>query len=681
MPTNTLSIILLLLFIAIPAGAVTPSQVLVLYNADWREDHPQTWPGQDSREIAEHYVRMHTDPESREKPYILGLSCNHGIKVLDEARHLNESHLPEKSNDNTAGVELAKRRWLVGDDDVDHALRDSRLVEFTLPGGPEGWNRETLQLEIDPDDGEAIPIVTNGLVVAKGQVAGNSGKDWTIRLNAQSFVRGGLVVKASCEDVEGKRHDWSARYLDIADVKYSRTGSDGVRDDQHFLEDVAIPVKAFLEDPDNALPDGTLLKDHILYIVVSYGLPRTTVARYGISRGVTNKLNDHGYIIDFGQRLQLLYYDEEQVMGAEPKPHRFAGKGPFTDFLLRAPQAWPMFGAEANPFVHPLAYEDKKAPLDKIPAGPEFSVKNRKNFPQRHLYFVMRIDAPDPLTARGLIDRAAYATRFGSPTMGVVPGHEYPKSLERVGRLASSKAGTWLLEKDVRHLYYGGQGKNRLELFRLPPGDGFFNTETSYLPGGIAGTVISHNGWKKGEMIQDLARGVTATVGAAMVYRGAPHIHNQSWWDDEVFYPALYRGKTLGEALLMNQVHLGWIATFVGDPLYRLPLDPRKTGAGPIFDPETDVRIRVEQDKEGSLQVWLLVDLGSTPDVPQVAQLRAESEDGLTVACQTFEARPSVKLGEVGEACDARWKVEVIAPFGKSFSANVMIDCDGNEPL
>jgi len=561
MPKRNLLIILLLLLIAFPAGAVTSSQVLVLYNADWREDHPLTDTGQDSREIAEHYVRMHTDPKIGEKPYILGLSCNHGIKVLDEARHLNESHLPEKSNDNTAGVELSKRRWLTNDDDEDQALRDSRLVEFTLPGGPEGWNRETLQLEIDPDDGETIPIVTDGLVIAKGQVAGNSGKDWTIRLNAQSFIRGGLVVKASCEDVEGKRHDWSARYLDIADVKYSRTGSDGVRDDQHFLEDVAIPVKAFLEDPDNALPDGTLLKDHILYIVVSYGLPRTTVARYGISRGVTNKLNDHGSIIDFGQRLQLLYYDEERVMGAAPKPHRFAGKGPFTDFLFRAAQAWPLYGQEANPFLHPQVYQKNKGGLDSLQKPLAFTGENRKKqSPAKFLYFSMRIDGADAAQAKALIDKAVYASASGMPR--VDDNAPVPEEL------AGSKVARFLWDKGYRHIYLPkGRGGHRLQFGTVEE-----NGNRSFLPGGIACQVISHNALDSegAEVYTFLSQGVTITAAAAKLYRGAPHIHDKSWWDDEILYPLMTQGQTVGSALLANQIHLGWITSFIGDPLLRI---------------------------------------------------------------------------------------------------------------
>ena len=39
----------------------SPDQVLVLYNADWHKDVDGSEPGQDSKEVAEYYVRMHTD--------------------------------------------------------------------------------------------------------------------------------------------------------------------------------------------------------------------------------------------------------------------------------------------------------------------------------------------------------------------------------------------------------------------------------------------------------------------------------------------------------------------------------------------------------------------------------------------------------------------------------------------
>ena len=650
--------------------AVSPSQVLVLYNADWTNDAPLTAPGQDSKEIAEHYQRMHTDPATGEQPYLLGLKCRHGLRVIDELRHLNESHLAEESSDNAAGVTLNKRRWLTDTKATDRALRDSRLIEFTLPGGPDGWRFHTLQLSLKPDDGPSIRVVQDGQVLAKGQAASNHGNDWTLRLDGKKFTSGALTVEASCETIDGKRHDWQARYVDADDVHFSPAGRDGVRDDRNYLEDVEEPLKAFLEDPANARPDGTLLKDHILFIVVSYGLPRSASATWGIARGVTNSLSDHGTVIDFGQRVQLIYYNEARVMGIEPKSHRFAGKGPFSDFLLRAPQAWPLFGLGGNPFAHPRAYQKKTAPFEASSVHVEFNPVNRRKFADRHLYFVARVDGADPLQARGLIDRAVYASSFGGVGMGQLEGHDYPQSQARVGKLAGSKTGVWLWEQGVRHL---NASRNRLEFFHLPPGDGFFNADPVYLPGGVGGTVISHNGWSRGEMVQDLARGVTGTVGTAKLGNGAPHIHNQSWWDDEILYPALFKGVSLGESLLMNQVHLGWIATFVGDPLYRLPTVPRRAEEGPRFDPARDVAILTVKGE--NKDVWLTVDLGSTAAAPRVAQLRAVAEDGRAVVCPTFEARPYVKLGRAKDVCGGQWRVEVIDPFGKRWTESVPVDC------
>ena len=101
-----------------------PDQVLVLYNADWEIDADGSDPGQDSREVADYYVKMHTDPVSGKKPYVLGLSCKH------REQHLNQWVIAEDSQDNKNGFVYmqAKARGPISD----QWLRDSRQVEIVL---------------------------------------------------------------------------------------------------------------------------------------------------------------------------------------------------------------------------------------------------------------------------------------------------------------------------------------------------------------------------------------------------------------------------------------------------------------------------------------------------------------------------------------------------------------------
>ena len=101
----------------------SPDQVLVLYNADWRKDVDGSEPGQDSKEVAEYYVRMHTDRITGKKPYLLGLRCVHREK------HLNQWVIREKSQDNKDGIVFVGKgkgpkagEW----------ARDSRHVEIVI---------------------------------------------------------------------------------------------------------------------------------------------------------------------------------------------------------------------------------------------------------------------------------------------------------------------------------------------------------------------------------------------------------------------------------------------------------------------------------------------------------------------------------------------------------------------
>ncbi|WP_025321601.1 hypothetical protein [Deferrisoma camini] len=638
-----------------PAGAgVRPSQVLVLYNADWSGDAPLTDPGPDSREIAELYVARHTDPATGERPYLLGLRCRHRMG------HLNGPHLVEESRDNGAGVVLrGEGRAAAPAGEV----RDSRLVELVLPKTEAGWRFDTLRVVLWPEKGDPVVVVDRGRSRFPKRVSVQEEGKWNVRLNGRSFLTGPLTAEASIEDTTDKVHTWTARYADILDVSCSRTGADGVPDDRNFEEDVAEPVRRFLEDPANARPDGTLLKDHVLFLVVCYGLPKTAAATYGIARGVTASRGDHGPAVSLEQRLQLLYYDVEGALGFVPRPHRFNGRNPFTAYLFRAPQAWPLYGKRVNPFLHPLAYKKDKGSLDALPDPLRFTPQNRARFPGRHLYFAMRVDGTTPLEARGLIDRAVYAIRYAGPAMGVLSGVTLSKNEERVGSVDRNRAGVLLWARGYRHVYYRYTSSQRLALFTLRPGSGFWNQTDVYLPGGVQGTVISNNGWNRrtAAMVRALARGVTVTVGAARVYNGAPHIHDKSWWDDEILYPLLLRGYTVGEALLANQMHLEWITTFVGDPLYRLPSEPEPDTRPPSIA-SGGVRTYRYLTEEGKKALWVAVDLDQTRG-PEVAQMRLTAGDQ-TAVCQTFEARPYVSLLRTDAVDRGPWKIELLDPYG-----------------
>ncbi|MDF1553848.1 MAG: hypothetical protein P1P84_12330 [Deferrisomatales bacterium] len=641
-------------------------QVLVLYNADWTDDAPLTDPGQDSKEVAEHYVRMHTDPATGEKPSVLGLRCVHG------AGHLNQHHLAEGSTDNGSGVVLRRGGRVLGSAGE---MRDSRAMEFTLPKNEAGWRFETLRLELKPNQGDPLFLVEAGQSAAGKAVAVQPEGDWNVRADARRFRTGRLLARARCLDGNGEEQRWEAEYQDVLDISCSRTGADGVRDDQNFLDDVETPVKAFLEDPANARPDGTLLKDHVLFLVVAYGLPRTAVAAYGIARGITELRSNHGAIIDLGQRLQVMYYDLEGVQGFAPKPHRFKSEGGFSDYLFRAPQTWPLSSSRANPFAHPLVYAKEKGALDQLPEPVPFTGENRGRFPGKFLYFSTRVDGLTPLEARGLVDRAVYASLYGGPQMGILNGRDYPETEAKLGKThyVGRQVGRWLWDRGFRHLRVNGGSRGLVWLDYLLPDEGFLNSTPVFLPGGISGTVRSNNSWnrKDGPLVLDLARGATVTAGAAQSYGGAPHIHDKSWWDDEILHPFLSRGRSVGEALLMNQVELAWITAFVGDPLCRWPSSGAPDECPPEFDPDRDVHVRTHKSRNGERAVWLQIDLDSTPARPETAQLRAISDDGREALCQTFEARPYLVMGKAEEVCDRMWSLEMLDPFGNRFRTSV----------
>jgi len=646
------------------AVVVAPSQVLVLYNAAWRSPLPGH--AQESLAVARHYVRMHTDPVSGEKPYLLGLDCP---ALLPE--RLGDWRLGEGSGDNESGVVVRD----AGSGALRDAggLRDGRLVELILPEDGAPWDLQTLALELEP---EAFPsrlaLVRDGTSLHPDKVVVQRQGDWHVRALGSALVRGPFRAHARCRDAAGEMHEWTASYADFRDVLASTTGVDGVRDDQRYLDCVERPVKAFLEDPANARPDGTLLKDHILFLAVCYGLPRTVATPCGVATGITEQLRNFGSEIDFGQRLQIMYYDLDSTLGVKVSSMRFASgrkAGGFSDYLFRSALAKPLSGPGINPFLHPDAYRKGKAGSG---AGPlPFTGASRRADPRRHLFFAMRIDGPDASSAMELVDRAVYASTFAGPEMGIPQDGVLKEDPQRTGGIGPGTPARPFWERGYRHMYQHPRGWTRLELFRLAPGLDFFNESDVFLPGGVAAFVQSNQGWNRADsrFMDFLNRGVTVTAGAARVAPGkAPHIHNRSFWDEAVLYPYLLDGYAIGEVLLMNQVHLGWITSFVGDPLYVLPRHPRSPGSFPALSWESDVTVERRRDPALGEGVLVTADLRSSPKEPRVAQMRLVGEKDPARwrhVFGRFSSRPNVfvPMDEVRAA--GSWRLELIDPFGR----------------
>lgn len=652
--------------------SVNPSQVLVLYNADWEDSGPFLSGMQGSRAVAEHYVRMHADPVSGEKPYMLGLV---GKRFL--TRLLDGDDLEEKSDDNECGV--IYRSSESGRTVSACEMRDSRLVEAVLPEAGAPWNTATLRLGLEsvsrPDRPSAV-LVENGRSLYPALVKVQPDGKWNVRAIGRTFMSGEFTARIECADARGEVHTWSAQYHDIERVEFSPTGPDGLRDDQNYLDCVENPVRKFLEDPANARPDGSLLKDHVLYIVVCYGLPHTVAAPYGIATGITEHLRDFGSRIDLGQRLQLMYYDCANLHRDQVRPLPLAGRmepgrEAFRDYVFRASIAAPLLGAQFNPFMHPGAYRNEKGASGVDP--PRFTPDRRAARPDRHLFFSMRIDGTTPAEAMELVDRAVYASRHAGPAMGVLAGASMAGNGAPAGREYHGSPALPLRSAGYSRLLEHPRGWLRLELFWLPPDAGFLNSGPVFLPGGIAALVQSNQGWNvpDSRFREYLRQGVTVTAGSARVTAGmTPHIHNRSFWDEGLFYPYLLKGYPTGEILLANQVHLNWITTFVGDPLYRLPLEPRQPPELDGLSWERSVRVAAVRDPELGKGFLVMADLGATASEPRVAQMRlspvsGEAQEGQAHVFGRFSSRPQVFV-PAGEAqASALWRMELAEPFGE----------------
>ncbi len=628
-PGHTLLAALLVAASAGPGFAAEPDQVLVLYNRDWTGDLPGTEPGQDSEEVARYYVARHTHPETGKRPYLLGLTCRHK-ETAPEGGHLSAIEVEEASRDNYYGV-LCRRKSPPGAEKGRGAepLLVSTHIEAEIPLAEYDWNTVTLKIGSADDEAKARIVYAEGesridrssLRVDEQEAAGQEGKVRRLRVNAKRAGYDGDVwawVSARGRGGGADLHH-GRRYVDPEDLTFSWTGGDGVRDDKHYLEDIEQPVKAFLEDPNRAV-EGRPLKDHILYIVICYGMPRIVARHGGIAQtAVAASRRDSGHLVSLCQRLETMHYRVESVRPPQPTPVRLQeADGPFRQWAAVSTLWWPLVGRRVQPYLHPAAYRTGRFRTEVPPPWPDpphFTPERRRSMPYRFLYMCSRIDGPDPETAKGQVDAALYATRYLTPKIGSPPEGEWDG--ERALLESRDVAGAEELER----LGLPGAGKsiNFSAYFGRREGGG-------YLPGAVDWYVISANsvGGLQSHVTRTLRDHVTVTGGAARSYSGCPHTTTHGWWDSRVFYHYLFRGYDLGEAWLLSKYKVLWSTSFFGDPLYRPDLSRTRfdTSAPRLAGPEA---VRIETFPAGDRYYAVLTaEVKSEVDDPELVTARVE---------------------------------------------------------
>ncbi|NQT88697.1 hypothetical protein HQ560_18165 [bacterium] len=674
--------VLFLLLAPLAFGGAAPDQVLVIYNADWTEDLDGTAPGPDSLEVARYYVEQHTDPKTGRKPHLLGLSCKHGGK-----KHLNHMRLPEDSQDNRLGVKLRD-----GSARPKTGLRTTKRVLVLNGGHVKTLDAASLVIEVSADGDSR-----------KGQVVWADGKatpgiDFTGRLSPAGHTYGfsslrafpkGFTAHITAKTKAGKPFiDLVAPYHVPSDIAADTEGADGVRDDGNYLEDIEQPIKAFLEALANRRPDGALLRDHIVYIVACYGLPKQVEATYGVARGVRGNAGggDDGSALE--QRLALAYFDVSPLhQPTEFPPPSSSPQGGIFASRLRA-----TLGG-MNPYRHPKTHQKRTGkgfashrlyPSYEYDAEriPHYTSALRRQLGPRALYGVTRIDARHPDLAKAQVDGALYGNRHLTPDLGWFWHGTYSSAPQAAEELKyfeffpkppqppkPYQAGRVLF-------FFGNFGYSTPCAGKTPA-----PYERGFYPGSVSYAVRSYLGWQLTRRVSQLydrnsrypERMLDAGATVCALSAHGAHDTSATWPDDQVFFHHLLRGYDLAECFLMSNIYLDWLQSHVGDPLYRPALqDTEPDRTPPRVAAATDIRIEAGA-AAGRAFARVRPILAVTPDNPEMVVMTVscwrEPEDRTTASTPRFSRRPRAVLVGLEPETVYHYDVALADPYGNAFSS------------
>jgi hypothetical protein len=556
----------------------------------------------------------------------------------------------------------------------------------------------SLRLEVAPAGGEGAgelrTLLADGVASGALPVVLWRLDDGTLVVQCDLAAAQGGAVRArlSASGLDGGT-DWHKEWqlYDLADFELSRTGHDGKRDDAVFEETIAGPIREFLES--TRTDDGTLLKDHILYIVAMHGLPLRVESLYGIERGAVSstRRGDFGDGSALEQRLRLLYYelpDEKWRPMVVPLglSRRRAGIPIISHPLRRC-----LIGPGFNPFMHPLTH-NRQARTQVWEQGgleglrrldpPRFSTELRAQQPAgRFLYSATRIDAPAMEIARNQIDGAIYAERYLTSKMGPVYYGTYQEAPATAKMLESLGFDTRKIADPAdRALSYVGVFNTRARYRGEPESDvppavwhrGFY-------PGSIGYAIRSYLGWdhrrppadKVSLFGQVLRAGATITAGSA----GGAHDTNITWPDSFVLHHLLLSGYEWGDVALRSCMYLDWTLSLVGDPLYRPDLrDTKPDTTPPKVAAREDITLEARPDFGGKCSVSVEVKLAN--DDPEMAETRltlwtGDDRDAAVVGENPrYSANPTAAVRGLEPETTYKVAVELIDPYGNRFDSS-----------
>uniref|UniRef100_A0A831UEC8 Fibronectin type-III domain-containing protein n=1 Tax=Geobacter metallireducens TaxID=28232 RepID=A0A831UEC8_GEOME len=690
----------LLIVTAIPVSAAeklepfaaSPDQVLVIYNADWKKRSENSSADQDSRDVAEYYAAMHTDPKTGKKPYLLGLGCRHRGK-----KHLNDWVIREESTDNRNGIIFRGKGPAPSSLDW---VRDSRKVEIQIKETDADWNSLSIICRSEATGEKKIvtPLMTalqiSGIPSSPGSSASYppavKGKGISIRLDATKLFAGTVTISLKARNTSGKViRDLNLRYYDARDFAFSASGPDGIADDRILSEDVLKPVRTFLEDRKNALPDGTLLKDHLLYIVVVHGMPYSANGAFGIDHGATSNRGDHGSLASLEQRLQTLYYDWESMKPPIIPFHM--GGGPDSDqgvinHIITTAMRNQLTGSRWNPYMHPDTYsylrQGKNVPeFLLLPPLPE----RRKTDSRLFAYAVSRIDGAGAEEAKRIIDYSLYASRYLRPEMDCrTRGAKRPENAKLPELLSRAEQRNLWGDKELETLGFIVQNNTEhqkdqgLPFMARPAGDAAGDcrnekadwTKAGFYPGGMERRVISHNGLnnKNAEIWQQIAKGVTVSAAGSPAYGGGPHITNATFWDNRILVRYLFRGRDLGECFLLSTAYVNWSTSLIGDPLFHPDLRNTVIDTTP---PIAKGGLAISFDAQpGKVAATVGTELVNDPKTPEVALLRVVFNDGkggvIAGVSPLYSRRPNAVIEGLRPDTAYTVTASLIDPYGNT---------------